>query len=189
MPAVKVFPGDVDRKLMKVFSRYGYDGASMELLSEATGLKKASLYHRFPGGKKDMAAHVLKNVEAWFQTNFQLVIADKSVPLPERLEQALAGVSTLFEDGTQNCSLRMLSACSETPYFQETITSCFNIISNGFSQAAMESGMEEALARQKATEAIINIQGSLVLSRAMNDNQIFLKSISGIPALLGVLKK
>eukprot|EP01034_Spumella_vulgaris_P003226 gene3226-4166_t len=48
MPVTKVFPEDVDRKLTEVFTRFGYDGASMELLSQATGLKKASLYHRFP---------------------------------------------------------------------------------------------------------------------------------------------
>ena len=36
-------------KLTKVFTSYGYDGASLTILSSATGLKRASLYHRFPG--------------------------------------------------------------------------------------------------------------------------------------------
>ena len=42
----KVFQG-----LSDVFRRKGYDGASYSDLMKATGLVKASLYHRFPGGK------------------------------------------------------------------------------------------------------------------------------------------
>jgi len=45
----KVFEG-----LSDVFRRKGYDGASYSDLMKATGLVKASLYHRFPGGKADM---------------------------------------------------------------------------------------------------------------------------------------
>lgn len=186
MPVTKVFPKDVDRKLSEVFTRFGYDGASMELLSQATGLKKASLYHRFPGGKKDMAAHVLKNVEQWFLDNFQFIIEQENIPVDERLEKALLAISSLFEDGARNCSLRMLSACSETPYFQASIASCFTIISNAFTKVAIENGMTESVATGKAMQAIINIQGSLVLSRAMNDNNIFKTSIAAIPELLGL---
>ncbi|MEM8810542.1 MAG: TetR/AcrR family transcriptional regulator, partial [Cyanobacteria bacterium P01_G01_bin.38] len=36
-------------KLTPVFRRYGYEGASLSMLSKATGLGKASLYHHFPG--------------------------------------------------------------------------------------------------------------------------------------------
>ncbi|MCF0055807.1 TetR/AcrR family transcriptional regulator [Dyadobacter sp. CY356] len=186
MAVTKVVPEDVDRKLSEVFTNFGYDGASMELLSQATGLKKASLYHRFPGGKRDMAAHVLKKVELWFQQNVQDVIEHENLPVEERLEKALLAISNLFEDGAKNCSLRMLSACSETPYFQETIASCFTILSNSFAKVAVENGMEESLAKTKAQEAVINIQGSLVLSRAMKDNNIFQTSIAGIPHLLGL---
>jgi TetR/AcrR family transcriptional repressor of lmrAB and yxaGH operons len=185
MPAIKVFPEDVDRKLTEVFTRYGYDGASMELLSQATGLKKASLYHRFPGGKKDMAAHVIKNVEAWFQENVDDVLQNETVPVSEKLSHALSAIRDLFEDGVRNCPLRMLSACTEASYFQSSIACCFSLLKNGFSKIATENGMDESTAQKKAMEAIINIQGSLVLSRAMNDNAIFITSISAVPQLLG----
>lgn len=184
MAVTKVVPEDVDRKLSEVFTSFGYDGASMELLSQATGLKKASLYHRFPGGKRDMAAHVLKKVELWFLENVQGIIEHENLPVEERLEKALLAISYLFEDGARNCSLRMLSACSETPYFQETIARCFTILSNSFTRIAIDNGMEESLAKARALEAVINIQGSLVLSRAMKDNNIFKTSIAAIPNLL-----
>ena len=52
--------------LTQVFRDRGYAGASLSLLSAATGLKKASLYYHFPGGKQEMAEVVLDEVAAWF---------------------------------------------------------------------------------------------------------------------------
>ncbi|MCY7320404.1 MAG: TetR/AcrR family transcriptional regulator, partial [Phormidesmis sp. CAN_BIN36] len=46
-------------ELVKVFRQYGYEGATLAKLSEATGLGKASLYHHFPKGKEEMASAVL----------------------------------------------------------------------------------------------------------------------------------
>ena len=42
---------EIITKLIPVFRYYGYEGATVSRLSEATGLKKASLYHHFQGGK------------------------------------------------------------------------------------------------------------------------------------------
>lgn len=50
---------EVIAQLTKVFRQYGYEGATLARLSEATGLGKASLYHHFPKGKEEMAAVVL----------------------------------------------------------------------------------------------------------------------------------
>jgi len=186
MPVIKVIPEDVDSKLNEVFTRYGYDGASMELLSQATGLKKASLYHRFPGGKKDMAAHVLKKTESWFAEYVGKVLRDQDRELKTRLSDAIHAISDLFEDGNRNCSLRMLSACSESAYFQDTIVNCFKILQDGFSFIAKENGLTDSEAEAQSIQAIINIQGSLVLSRAMGNNQIFKSSIASIPQLLGI---
>ncbi|MCH8014302.1 MAG: helix-turn-helix transcriptional regulator, partial [Candidatus Dadabacteria bacterium] len=57
------------RKLTQVFRDYGYEGASLTNLSKATGLKKASLYHRFPGGKEEMAIEVLNKAGKWIEEN------------------------------------------------------------------------------------------------------------------------
>lgn len=185
MPAIKVFPQDVDRKLTEVFTKYGYDGASMELLAQATGLKKASLYHRFPGGKRDMAAHVLKNVGNWFQTHVGAVLADKTLSTSQRLDISLKNIMSQVDDGASNCSLRMLSACSETAYFRQSIEDSFVILLDGFTNIGVENGLDEALARVRARQAVITIQGSLVLARGLNDTAIFKQSVEAIPSLLG----
>ena len=55
--------------LGEVFRAHGYEGATLALISEATGLGKGSLYHLFPGGKEQMAAEVLADIDAWFELN------------------------------------------------------------------------------------------------------------------------
>lgn len=47
----------------RVFRRYGYEGASLSILSRETGLGRSSLHHFFPGGKEDMAMAVLDLAE------------------------------------------------------------------------------------------------------------------------------
>jgi hypothetical protein len=49
---------------------FGYrEGASLSLISEATGLGKGCLYHFFPGGKEEMADAVLSEIDGWFENH------------------------------------------------------------------------------------------------------------------------
>ena len=49
---------------------------------------------------------------------------------------------------------------------------------------AKESGMPQALARSRAEEAIIKIEGSLVLARVLRENAPFLRTMKLLPDLL-----
>ena len=60
---------DRDRLLgivAEVFREHGYEGASLSLIGEATGLGKGSLYHFFPSGKEEMAGAVIAHINGWF---------------------------------------------------------------------------------------------------------------------------
>src|SRR6266481_2155438 len=54
MRPAKVTDAQLYEDLAAVFRRKGYAGTSYSDIREATGLVKASLYHRFPGGKEAM---------------------------------------------------------------------------------------------------------------------------------------
>jgi len=62
MPSTKVNEEELLDRLTSVFRTHGFEGASLSLISKATGLQRASLYHRFPGGKEEMA----KGLHAFF---------------------------------------------------------------------------------------------------------------------------
>jgi TetR/AcrR family transcriptional regulator, lmrAB and yxaGH operons repressor len=48
MPALLISRDEVIDRLLAVFQRSGYDGASLAELSHGTGLGKSRLYHYFP---------------------------------------------------------------------------------------------------------------------------------------------
>lgn len=50
------------------------------MLSEATGLKKASLYHRFPGGKEQMGSEVLLDAGRWLTRHVLEPLAEPGTP-------------------------------------------------------------------------------------------------------------
>ncbi len=61
--------------LFEIIRCHGYEGTTISRLSESTGLKKSSLYHRFPAGKDDMVKAVVNYISAQLH---QLVIAPLS---------------------------------------------------------------------------------------------------------------
>ncbi len=61
--------GDVIPLVAEVFRELGYEGASLNEITERTGIGKGSLYHFFPGGKEQMAVEVLDHVDRWFVEN------------------------------------------------------------------------------------------------------------------------
>lgn len=184
MPAPKVQPEAIDQQLLATFKRLGYDGTSMEALAEATGLKKASLYHRFPGGKKEMALAVIHKVKDAFAENVTKVLLNKNIPLPARLNKALATFHALYNGGTGNCVLRVLLVSSDAGAFKKDITACFNLLIRGFESVAVENGLPKKLARERAKEVIITIQGTLLLSTLLNDKALFKERMASIPGIL-----
>ena len=184
MPVMKVNTEDIHRKLFTVFVTHGYDGSSMEMLSEATGLKKASLYHRFPGGKKEMAEAVLRFCKSSLDSNITEVVENKAMPLNSRLRKVTAYLNRLYSEGYCNCILRMLSTGSEAASLKKGLTECMDVLINGFTVIASENGFTKAQAKSKGKQAVLEIQGALILTGITSDKNIFKNTISGIPGML-----
>jgi TetR/AcrR family transcriptional repressor of lmrAB and yxaGH operons len=184
MRTQKVDSENVDLKLFETFSELGYDGASMEVLARATGLKKASLYHRFPNGKKEMAQHVLRIVEAWIQQNIVSVSANKKLNPEDRLKKVIASIDDLYNGGANNCLLRTLTIGTDADTFKETVRNCFGLLEDSFTAIAIDLGLSPKAAEQQAKLIILLIQGSLVLAGATGDKNYFKNSLDKIPTLL-----
>src|SRR5690348_7633959 len=90
-------------RLSEVFRGSGYEGASLTDLSAATGLHRASLYHRFPSGKPGMAAAVLEAVEQAFAEILQPLTSE--LDPTAAVEEMARRVSTFYEDGRLSCVL------------------------------------------------------------------------------------
>ena len=51
------------------FRTYRFEGVSLKRLADATGLEKASLYYRYPGGKDAIAMAIARELMRWLQAN------------------------------------------------------------------------------------------------------------------------
>lgn len=166
--------------LMSVFRSKGYEGASMAELSSATGLKKASLYHRYPGGKKDMTSAVLMYLEENVNKNVYQVLNDSEKDLNLRLDETIQNIKMLYGDGLEVCLHRSLSLDSGIELFGDQIKRGINLIIDSFMQYGLTIGMSKADATLNATQTFIDIQGSLVLSKALQITNPFLNTLENI---------
>jgi AcrR family transcriptional regulator len=170
---------------LELFRTYGFEGVSLKRLADATGLEKASLYYRYPGGKDEIAMAVAKHVVAWFQANVFEPLAGDGSPhkraslVAERLRQFYSG-------GSKACLMDVLSIPTCSPELQLALRAAMQAWVSAFAQVAKESGLGAAAARTRAEEAIGRIEGSLVLARVLGDNAGFERVLKSLPNLLTV---
>lgn len=165
---------------MSVLRSRGFDGASMNDLSEATGLKKASLYHRFPGGKKEIAEAVLVYTGDWGEVNIYQVLTNQTTSPPERLQKVITNIRALYQDGEAICILRALTMDSSLPLFGNLIEERFQQWIDAFALLGNDFGFGHEKAQKLAMETLIRVQGSLVLSKGLGSTEPFQQSLIDI---------
>ncbi len=173
----------VIRQLVFVFRHYGYEGATVSRLSEATGLKKASLYHYFQGGKEQMALAVLDYIANWLDKNvFTSLQSDK--PPRERIQAMSQSLDEFYDCGQMPCLLSVMSVGEANDLFHQQLEQFLNHWLTLLTKVVQETGVEPQLARQKAEDALMIVQGALVLVRVTNDIQPFKRAIAKLPQIL-----
>ena len=170
---VKIEDSVLLKKLSDVFRDVGYEGASLAMLSEATGLKKASLYHRFPGGKEQMAGEVMSSAGAWL-TEHILTPLKSSGPPEARIQAMIRNLDQFYSGGRQACLLNMLSSprANRGP-FARLIKNTFKAWIEALSAVLADAEFDENTARFRAERAIALLEGSLVVSRGMGTTRPF----------------
>jgi len=169
--------------LLQLFRQYGYDGTTLSKISEATGLGKASLYHHFPGGKDEMVQTVLDYLEQWLTANILSALQGEGDALT-RFQRMGDRLNTLYEGGNQPCIFAILLMGSARDTFHASVSALLRAWLDAMAGVLVESGMDAALARQRAEDGAIAIQGSLILSRGVDDPTIFQRVIQQLPANL-----
>ncbi|MBL4639464.1 MAG: TetR/AcrR family transcriptional regulator [Kordiimonadaceae bacterium] len=183
--------------LEPVFLSYGYDGASLGMLSEAAGVSKASLYHHFSNGKQDMAAAVLNRSGTHLQ---QLVLAPLLATGPSvgRLLQSYEGVAAYYSGTVPACLMNSFLLGQGAKLFGQRISLAVGAwqkaLENAYSELqkdrVLSSGVidadseDEDAAPNKARAVLQQIQGALVLCRVTNSRAPLESSLKGLCAEL-----
>jgi TetR/AcrR family transcriptional repressor of lmrAB and yxaGH operons len=184
MPTTKVESDHIIDRLTEVFRTVGYEGATLSKLSKATGLQRASLYHRFPGGKKEMAEAVLAQAGAWLNMHVLSPLIGSGTP-HARLQKTAKALDTFYVQGGTSCLLDSLSFGEGSDIFREHIRTAFTRWIEALATLVVEStGCPKAEAHRRAEDAVLSIQGALVLARGTGNTQPFQRVLKNLPTML-----
>ena len=161
--------------LFDIFRNHGYEGTTISLLSEVTGLQKSSLYHHYPKGKEDMLRAVVQFVSAQIHQHVITPLLDKQVSPEKRFSSLIATIKAFYGDGRKNCLLNVLNlgeAKTETNKLQNNDYAAWI---DALSQLGKEAGLNQPEAKNWAERFVVIVEGALVIQRLTGDEQILEK--------------
>lgn len=166
---------DVVPLLAEVFRTYGFEGASLARICAGTGLGKGSIYHFFPGGKDEMAAAVLADIDAWFRLH---VFAPLRAQAPDQgIATMLDAVAAYFASGQKVCLVGVFALGGERDRFAGAVHAYFAEWTAALAAALARAGRADGTALALAEDAVGAIQGALVLARAGARPQLFMDAL------------
>ena len=177
MPKAILTRDQVIDRLMTAFRRHGYAGASLAELSKATGLGKSSLYHYFPDGKDDMTRAVLDRLGRQLDEAIFTPLRGEG-PARRRVEGMLAAVDAFYRGGREACLMGNLVIGETKERFHGELARLFGEWIDALAVALRDAGLPRATARARAADAVIRIEGALVLAGALNDVTPFTRTLA-----------
>lgn len=176
MPAPLLTRSEILARLMRLFREKGFDGASISDISKSTGLGKSSLYHHFPNGKEEMALAVLAHLEE--QLDEALFAPMRSGDTPrQKLDRMLDTIDAFYEGGAQACLLERLCASVDAKRFRRPLGRAFSTWIDAVEVLGVESGLPGEVARARAEELVVRIEGALVVCAGTGDTSVFARAI------------
>ena len=138
----------------------------MTVLSQATGLQKASLYHHFPGGKNEMLeAAVLATIVELERRVFRFL--ETNGDAADRIGQVLEGFDVYTNGGRRSCLLAVIAQSSVAENFQSRISAQFDAWIARLGKTLVEFGYEPNRGDSLALETLETLYGSLAVGRLL----------------------
>jgi AcrR family transcriptional regulator len=168
--------GDVLPLLAEVFRTYGFEGASLARISEGTKLGKGSIYNFFPGGKEEMADAVLAEIDGWFRDQvFQPLRTAEDAG--QGVERMFTAVGRYFLSGRKVCLVGVFALGHERDRFAVKVQSYFAEWVEALAVALVRGGRDAATAQSLSEDVVGGIQGALVLARAADEPELFMRAL------------
>jgi AcrR family transcriptional regulator len=173
--------------LAEAFRLHGYEGTSMTVLQDASGLGRGSLYNFFPGGKDEMAAAVLEDVQAWFRDRIFQPLHEATAAGGQHalrgIDDMIDAVDEYFRSGRRVCLPGAFALGQERDRFAVAVHTYFVDWAEALTGALGAAGVEPS--RETALRMLAGIQGGIVLTRALDDPSAFGIVLDGVRALSG----
>lgn len=169
-------------RLAEVFRIAGFEGASLGALAQGAQLQRASLYHRFPEGKTQMAEAVMGRVRVLFEHAIEPMASAADVVAG--IVETGSRLSAIYDRGLLPCVLDTLTLSGAPESVRVMAAGVTDLWIDGMAGAAVRGGAAPDAARITAEDAFCRIEGGLVLARLLGDPAPFRRAIEGLPDLL-----
>lgn len=181
-PFINMSKQEIVVQLLNVFRQYGYDGTSLSQISQVIGLSKASLYHHFPSGKEEMATAALDYLDSWLEADILKLLRNSETTPFERLKAMLEKVELVFDQGRKPCLWAVLTLEGRSDRFHTQIKQTLSRWIEAIAEVLQEVGMDAEQAKYQSEDAIVRIQGALVLARGLDNPDLFNRTIKELAA-------
>ncbi len=163
--------------LFDIFRNHGYEGTTISLLSEVTGLQKSSLYHHFPAGKEDMLKAVVGYVSLQIHQNIIAPLLNTQSKPEKRFSNMIATIKAFYNDGRKNCLLNVLNLGEAKAEIKKLQNDDYCAWLDALTQLSIEVGISQQEATEWAERFLIVIEGALVIQRLTSNKQVFEKQM------------
>ncbi|MGR4043379.1 TetR/AcrR family transcriptional regulator [Pseudomonas sp. 910_21] len=169
MRPLKIPRDELLQRCANTFKRLGYHGTTMDALSSACGLTKASFYHHYPNKES-----LLRDVLAWTHERLQQALFsiafDESLEVHERLSSMGRKAKKLFQDDSIGCLMGVVAidATYGKVELMEPIRKFLDDWVKAFT-VLYSATYDQENAQRMARQLVADFEGSILLARIYND--------------------
>lgn len=161
----------------ELFRDHGYAGASMQDLANRVGIKKPSLYTRFPT-KESLVPEVL----ALSMREIFADLPDATAPWLDRYEAVLRRIAGILGDRRRCVGLHLAYGINdETPDATEAVRTFFRAQRDGMAQILMAAFTKD-MAQAMATDALTRLEGATLWMVIDGDQQPLQRAVTSLLA-------
>ncbi|MEP9316041.1 TetR/AcrR family transcriptional regulator [Pseudomonas sp. LABIM340] len=165
----KISRDELLQRCASTFKRYGYNGTTMDMLSSACGLTKASFYHHYPN-KESLLRDVLETTHEKLKESLFAVAYDDSKAPAERLSTLGRKAQKLFQDDTIGCLMGVVAvdASYSNADLMQPIRAFMDDWALAFTHIFSPAYGREA-ARTLGRQLVADYEGAILLARIYQD--------------------
>ncbi len=169
MRPLKVSRDELLQRCANTFKRLGYHGTTMEALSTACGLTKASFYHHYPN-KEALLRDVLGWTHERLKQSLFSIAFDESLAPQERLTRMGRKAKRLFQDDSIGCLMGVVAV--DASYGKVELMEPIRRFLDDWAAAFAKLyciGRSQEDAQNLARQLVADFEGAILLARIYGD--------------------
>ena len=126
---------------------------------------------------------MLAEIDNWFETNIFVPLRKADDPTGA-IAAMIGAVDNYFRSGNRVCLVGVIALGASRDMFAVQVRDYFARWDDALTRLLARTGLSARVARRRSTDALLSIQGALVLARAMDDSKVFGQAMVDVMARL-----